>query len=220
MIRNYIRKTIYLIVLIGYSFSHAGSYDDFFSAVRRDNARDVKALLDRGFDPNTINLDGHFALMLALKDLSWNVVKALVAHPSTDVDIRNANDETPIMLAALKGRLDVVQALIDRDASLNKPGWTALHYAASQSDPKVIQLLLDHFAYIDAESPNGTTPLMMAAMYANEDAVKILIDAGADVSLRNARGLSALDFATRAQKQASIYLLAEALRDSKPAAGW
>ena len=76
----------------------------------------------------------------------------------------------------------------------------------------IIDLLLEHSAYIDAESPNGTTPLMMAARYGNTGTVKLLIDAGADVTLRNQQGLSARDFARTAERQDVADLINRALR--------
>jgi ankyrin repeat protein len=82
-----------------------------------------------------------------------------------------------------------------------------LHYAASGGHVAVIEHLLEHSAYIDAESPNGTTPLMMAAMYGTPEAVKALIQAGADPTLQNQLGMSALDFAVQAQRNNSIELM-------------
>lgn len=218
--RKYFKSGLYLLAVVGFSICLAGSYDDFFSAIRRGSARDVQALLNQGFDPNSLNPQGHYGLMLALSDESWDVAETLVAHNATDVNIRNVRDETPLMLAALKGQINLCRALLNREANVNKAGWTALHYAATNGTPELIQLLLDHYAYVDAESPNGTTPLMMAAMYASEDAVKVLLDSGADVSLRNTRGLSAVDFANRAQKPKSVALIAAAIRDSKAGSGW
>ena len=46
------------------------------------------------------------------------------------------------------------------------------HYAASAGNIPIIAMLIENSAYIDAESPNGTTPLMMAAMYGTPAAVK------------------------------------------------
>ncbi|MFZ9182625.1 MAG: ankyrin repeat domain-containing protein, partial [Hylemonella sp.] len=59
----------------------------------------------------------------------------------------------------------------------------------------------------DAESPNGTTPLMMAAMYGSPAAVKVLLEAGADPSIQNNLGLSALDFANQVKRQDSAALI-------------
>jgi ankyrin repeat protein len=214
------RKFLYLIVLIGYSFSYAGSYDDFFQAIALDNASAVQALLNRGFDPNSVNPKGQPALLLAMRLPAPAVAQVLIAHPDTKVEIRTDKDESPLMLAAIKGQLELCRQLIARDADVNKPGWAPLHYAATSGNVQVIQLLLDHFAYIDADSPNGSTPLMMAAMYGSDEAVKVLLDAGADASLKNTMGLTALDFAQRSGHEDSVALIAAAIRAKKPAAAW
>jgi ankyrin repeat protein len=216
----YLRRCLYLFVLIGYSLSHAGSYDDFFSAIGSDNASRVKQLLRRGFDPNAVSPEGEYALMLALRQDYLDVVQVLLASPATRVEVRSDKDESPLMLASIKGYLDVCQQLIARDADVNKPGWTPLHYAASAGKTAVLQLLLAHHAYIDAESPNGSTPLMMAAMYGSAETVRVLLAAGADSALRNSRGLSALDFATRADRQDAAALIGQALRGRDATGSW
>ena len=195
----YFRLIVYLIVSIGYSFVYAGSYDDFFLAVQRDKAPQVQALLRRGFDPNSVSPEGDYALIFALRRSSMAVVQVLVANPDTQVEVRTINDESPLMLAAIKGELEICRQLIERDADVNKPGWAPLHYAASSGKPEVIQLLLDHYAYIDAASPNGSTPLMMAARYGSTEAVELLLASGADPMLKNQLGLTALDFAKQGE---------------------
>ncbi|NCW41201.1 MAG: ankyrin repeat domain-containing protein, partial [Betaproteobacteria bacterium] len=70
-------------------------------------------------------------------------------------------------------------------------------------------LLLEHHAYIDAESPNGTTPLMMAAYYGTPEATKLLLEEGADPLIKNQQGLTALDFALNGpHKEAVAYVQA------------
>ena len=88
------------------------------------------------------------------------------------------------MMAAIKGQADIAEKLIARDADVNKTGWTPLHYAASSGQLAIITMLIEKSAYIDAESPNGTTPLMMAAMYGTPAAVKLLLQEGADTQLK------------------------------------
>ena len=202
---NYLNKTKKLIVYIGFFLipfgTQAGSYEDFFKAVQFDNVRVVQGLLQRGFDPNTVNPEGVPALMLAVREPSLKVAELLAVHPDTKTEVRNGNDESVLMLAALKGYLPLVQKLVNNDADVNKTGWAPLHYAASGGHVPVIEHLLEHSAYIDAESPNGTTPLMMAAMYGTPESVNHLIQAGADLTLKNQLGLTALDFAIRGQRQ-------------------
>lgn len=218
--RNWFRKLLYPIVFIGLSSAQAGSYEDFFRALDSDNAAAVTQLLERGFDPNTPNPQGTPALMVALQVPAPQAAAALLRSPDLKVEVRNAQDESPLMLAALRGYLDVCTELIERDADVNKPGWTPLHYAATNSHVPVMQLLLDAHAYIDAASPNGSTPLMMAAMYGNASAVKMLLEAGADPTIKNALGLTAIDFAERVKKVDSTAIIAAFIRARRPKGTW
>ena len=205
-------KKFLCIVAVVASFSaSADSFSDFFRAVRSDNAGGVKSLLQRGFDPNTRDEKGQTGLLLALREPSPRVIDVLLASPKTNVEARNENDESPLMLAAIRGQRDLVQKLVARDADVNKPGWTPLHYAASSTastgQVEIMKLLLDKYAFIDAQSPNGTTPLMMAAMYGTTASVKLLLDEGADTAMKNQQGMTALDFAQRGNRPDAVELL-------------
>ena len=217
---NHFKKAIYLYVLIGFSFSNAGSYDDFFTAVQRDDAPAVLGLLQRGFDSNTPNPSGAQGLFLALREPSLKVARLLLGWPKTDVDPRNAADETPLMMAALKGYADIARELVDKGADVNKPGWTPLHYAATAGHLEIISLLLENHAYIDAESPNGSTPLMMAAAYGTASAVKLLLEEGADPLLKNQLGLTAIDFAQGARHAEFADIIAAFVRARQPKGSW
>ena len=83
-----------------------------------------------------------------------------------------------------------------------------------------MRLLLENFAYIDAASPNGTTPLMMAAMYGNSSAVKLLLEAGADPTLKNQLGLTAIDFAQQVKRTESAEIIAAFVRARRPKGSW
>ncbi len=192
---KHFRNALYLVVLMGCSGAFANSYVDFFRSVNVDDAGTVKSLLARGFDPNTPDESGQVALYVALRSESVKVVDTLIAHPGLKVDATNAADETPLMMAALRGQLDSTQKLLARGAAVNRAGWTPLHYAASGPEPKVVALLLERGALVDAPSPNRTTAVMMAARYGSDDAVNLLRARGADLRLRNDLGLNAADFA-------------------------
>lgn len=201
----------------------ASSSDDFFAAVRSDNESAVVALTLRGFDLNTRNEQGETALLIALRDGSLKVADFLLKQNVVNVEARSKAGETPLMMAALKGQLSQARRLIERRAEVNKPGWTPLHYAASNPGEEgvaMVRLLLDHFAYIDAESPNKTTPLMMAARYGTDSAVKLLLEEGADPLLRNEQGLAAIDFARAASRLAAVELIAARVRASQPSGKW
>lgn len=193
--RNCFKFGAYLLVAAGIFPVVAGSYEDFFSAVERDDAAAVAALLQRGFDPNTRDPNGQVGLFLALQNHSLQVAQVLIQHPQVQVDAVNTVGETPLMAAALKGELAWCRRLLERGASVRRSGWTPLHYAATGPEPATVKLMLDRGAAIDAESPNRTTPLMMAARYGSEESVDLLLGRGADVRRKNDRGFDAADFA-------------------------
>jgi ankyrin repeat protein len=135
------------------------SFSAWFQAARVDDAAVSRDLLARGFDPNTIEpelLDT--ALLIAVRQGSKKVFRLLLSTPGVNLDARSRNGDTALMLSAYKKDLAGAQALIDKGAEINRPEWTALHYAAAAGSLPLVRLLLDHDAYIDAESPNKTTP--------------------------------------------------------------
>lgn len=216
---NKILKNIVLYVFLSnLSFSWAGSYEDFFQATQRDQVQVVSNLLSRGFDPNTVNVNAEPAIFDAWDHGALKVLESLIRHPSTKLNVKNSHGESLLMLVCLKGNLKFSQLLIERQADINHPGWTPLHYAATNGNTKIVKMLLDESAYIDAESPNGTTPLMMAARYGSPEAVQLLIKEGADIHLKNQLGLSALNFAKDGGRPDSIKFIEAALAQSAPQA--
>jgi ankyrin repeat protein len=189
------RFIIYLVLTTAFFPAFAGAYEDFFSAIGRDDGRTVSALLQRGFDPNSRDEKGQVALYVALRGPSLAAADALWAHPALEVDAANDVGETPLMMAALRGNLTWAHKLLARGAKPHREGWSPLHYAATGPEPELVRLLLDKGAPADARSPNGSTPLMMAARYGSEASVDVLLARGADPKLRNQKDLTAADFA-------------------------
>ena len=213
---KYFKKIIKYIVLYGFISSSisalAGSYEDFFKAIRNDEVKVVSNLLARGFDPNTVSLNAEPAILLCLVHDSLKTFELIAKHPKTQLNVRNSHGESALMLVSLKGHLPLAKLLVSRDADINHPGWTPLHYAATGGHVEIIQLLLDESAYIDAESPNGTTPLMMAARYGNAKSVQLLLNEGADYEVKNQLGLTALDFAIQGKRPDAIKLLESVMK--------
>lgn len=218
-LRKYFKNTVCLIVFVGFTSAVAGSYEDFFNAIKRNDDRSLAALLARGFDVNTLNPEGLHALYLALREPSVKVSEVLLDVPKIDVNALNAKGESPLMIAALTGQNAAAEKLVRLGADLNKTGWTPLHYAATSGNVKLMALFLEHHAFVDSESPNGTTPLMMAAMYGTTDAVALLLTEGAIPTLKNQQGLTAIDFARRAERANAAELIGAAAR-KQTGKGW
>ena len=184
------------------------SYDEWFAAIEIDDATRCQQLLQRGFDPNTIEPERlDTALILSVRYRAWKVFTLLLKHPQIQLDARSRNGDTALMIAAFTGETKAALALIDQGAEINRPGWTALHYASAVGNVVLMRKLIENSAYSDAESPNKTTPLMMAARAGHLSSVQFLITEGADVTAKNELGLNAIDFAKSQNHTAIIKLL-------------
>ena len=205
--RIYFKYFLYLYVFIGYSLASAGSYNDFLSAIHFDRPDVIQKLLVRGFDPNTPNEKGVPSLLWAIQSEAPKSAMLLAKQPKIQLNAENQLGETALMMAAINNQLELAKLLIEQGADVNKPGWTPLHYAATRGHREMMRLLLDHDAYIDSESQNGTTPLMMAAYSASPLAVKLLLEEGADPTLANHGNATALDLAIKGDHQQSVFYI-------------
>lgn len=199
----------YLVVAMAVFPAHADKLVDFFRAVHLDDARTVQRLLDDGVDPNSLNEKGQSGLFIAMRDEAPKAVAALLAHPRINVELPNASDETPLMMAALRGHVALAEQLLARGAAVNRQGWTPLHYAATGPETSMVALLLQRGAAIEALSPNRSTPLMMASRYGPESSVDLLLSRGASLQARNDIGMAAVDFATSAGRESLARRLGE-----------
>ncbi len=191
--------------------SMAKSASDWFEAARFGDTWTMSNMLFDGFDINARNDKGYAALHAALIEPNLASVRWLARQNGVDLNVRNAVGETALMQAIIHGHRDIAMVLLEAGAEVNQTGWTPLHYAAAskaETAPDFVKLLLESYsAYIDAESPNGTTPLMMAARYGLTASVRVLLDGGADISLQNKQGLTALDFANASEHPDSTKLV-------------
>jgi len=171
--------------------------ESFFEAIRNDRIDIVRRWLQRGMDVNSFDARGDPILLIAVRHGSNKVIADLLANQQVRVDLLNRLGETPLMIAALRGDLKNARRLVEIGAQVNRPGWTPLHYAATGGQVAMTRWLLEESAYIDAESPNGTTPLMMAARQARPTSVELLIAEGADPTVRNEAGFTVTDYLDR-----------------------
>jgi uncharacterized protein len=169
----------------------------FFTAIARDDDADVRLHLLRGVAVSARNRDGTPALVLAAAERAFKVVRTFLAIPGTDVEASNPAGENALMYTALHGNVETARLLIENGAQVNRPGWTPLHYAATGGSIPMVELLLERYAFIDAESPNRSTPLMLAVRQKHAALARHLISVGADPSIRNQAGLTAADYAQR-----------------------
>lgn len=186
---------VFAILFANPGVSSAQNPEELWLYVQNDRAGQVKALLDRGLDPNSRTNIGNPILMQAVRDNSWAVFDLVLENPATEINILNGYQETPLMYVSIVGDLNRAKRLVAKGAEVNHLGWTPLHYAASKGHVEVVKYLLSVGAMPNAPAPDGTSPIMMAARSGSLDAVQVLLNAGADPSAININGENAVNAA-------------------------
>ncbi|CAN0292326.1 unnamed protein product, partial [Scytosiphon promiscuus] len=162
----------------------------------------VESLLAAGADVNISGVvDGHTALHLAAERGSDRIVNALLAA-GADKDALDNGGATPLIWAADRCHLTVVNTLLEADADVNisgaDEGHTALHVAASRGWGEIVDALLAGGADKEALDNRGYTPLIWVAEQGHLPVTEALLYAGADVNISGGDdGSTALHWASR-----------------------
>lgn len=120
---------------------------------------------------------------------------------------------TPIILAAMAGKADLVELLAENKANLDakdEAGGSALHYTAARGYVDVAELLIELGADVDIENRQGMTPLLKAAANGQFDIVQLLLSRNADTNHNDYTGRSALMWAQRNGRTIIVRLLRQA----------
>lgn len=126
-------------------------------------------------------------------------VSSLCSKDDVDVNFKNTQGLTALIVAAYYGRHDCAQRLIDEGADVdaqNNDGNTALMYACSKDYSSIVELLVHAGAQVNMQNTGGWTALMHAISFGtNDDIVRFLCEHGADLTMQDDEGNTALALA-------------------------
>ncbi len=169
-----------------------------------------------------IGVQAHFIPGGYLDRAKAELIESISMIPRRLAEQRRRNMYTPLMRAVIQGNCEKVHSLLtNKKADPNietTEGITALMLAAArvwfgcyhfkkavELRLKIIELLLDHHAGVDAKDCYDRTPLMHVSVgptYFNQHdhpgrgkTIEILLYRGADATLTDCKGLSAYDYA-------------------------
>ncbi|MFY2559780.1 ankyrin repeat domain-containing protein [Corallococcus terminator] len=163
---------------------------DLLEAIVQHELERVRALLERGADPNLPRDDGWRPLHVAIGQIgaggTIDFIKLLLEH-GADVNAWDANHhETPILSAMEPPELEVARVLLEAGADPNVRRSThesPLQLAVEHEHLEMTALLLRHGAgrtMNEWGGLRGLTPLGMGARKFNLPIIELLMAAGAD----------------------------------------
>ena len=160
-----------------------------FVAAANGDIKMVKILLQ--YNPSLDGLTNEGVLSYVIKGKHDKVLKALLDYSKNTIkDEEIKNGKTPLILAAQKSSIEIVETLLDHGADPSKTddnNNNIVHCAAQNKDSKIIAKLLsydyrkklDIKSMINAENNKQQTPVLLAAHYGDIERVKTLLETGA-----------------------------------------
>jgi ankyrin repeat protein len=146
------------------------------TAVEEGTAEDVKALLNKGADANTLTEGGQTLLLRAVVRGDKEITTALL-EGGANPEKGGAGNRSPLFTAAMTGKTALIELLLEKKAKVNgasPEGMTALHGAAITGQVGATKLLLAKGADISAKNAKGQTALQIAEQSKNAEVAELL----------------------------------------------
>lgn len=125
-----------------------------------------------------------------------DMIKVILESDPDLLDVRDANDRTPLMQALFSRQVAVFKYLLEKGADVNaanKDGFTLLHFAVFSAQKELVEMLIAKGAPLDANANViAATPLDLAISGRHLDIVKLLITKGAALDLKDKKGFTPL----------------------------
>src|SRR5678809_61138 len=174
---------IVFLFICSISALNAQTTSKTFEAVRNNDLKEVKSLLEKGADPNSADEDGDHLLMYATLYSSIDCMKILI-EKGADINAKNNLDETALMWSVHD--IEKLKFLIANGADVNakaKSGNTPLLIASVGTGKyDAIKLLIDKGANVLAVNNRKENALVRAALFGDTATISLLLGKGLDIN--------------------------------------
>ncbi|HRI75503.1 MAG TPA: ankyrin repeat domain-containing protein [Alphaproteobacteria bacterium] len=174
----------------------------------------------RSYTPEQQALGMSLLLEVAQNTPNSQKITDLIARGAA-LEIRNAHDSTPLLIAARKGQEYIADLLIQAGADVNakdSEGNTPLILATISGSVKTVRNLTDKNAAMDQLNMLDRSALMWAAALGRREIAQILIRRGADLEQHNHAGQTAYDIARMHENFSLAEILKAGVQQQKDAA--
>eukprot|EP00466_Bigelowiella_natans_P009622 jgi/Bigna1/56135/estExt_Genewise1Plus.C_830062 len=116
-----------------------------------------------------------------------------------NIEAKDNNDETPLVMASIKGHIEIVKYLVGMKANIeakNHKDNTPLIVGSSNGHLGIVKYLVDMKANIEAKNEHGETPLVVGSKKGHLEIAKYLVDMKANIEAKNRNGKTPHDLAS------------------------
>ena len=202
-----VKKLFHTGTDINFLFEHfqPSSYQKTRKLERKVNFQFVIDLIE---DPLQRSTFGYSLVHFASLSGQLEILKSIVEQNPDQINAKNESHETPIMLAIVGGKVDVINFILTNQIysrrlyikMLNERGQTAMHYVplASKNQVEIFKLLLPYFTDWNMADYHGTTPFMYMTWNGCMNIIEYIwtLQEKPDLFQENSNGDTALHFAT------------------------
>jgi len=161
------------------------------------NSRQVKILLDGGVDINAIG-PGRETALVAAADQNHPEIVQLLLDRHANVNLAADDGLTALIAESAAPNISLVERLLAMGANPNARrdsafrSNTPLQGAVEFGGPKIVRLLVEHGANVNAVNGDGRSPLMEVGFQGDAESVRLLLAHKATVNVHDFFGNTAL----------------------------
>ena len=167
-----------------------------FAAIKKDAPQFIPIFVAHKLDLNKHRCNGETILHYAIKEKKQNSIHYCVQETSL-INASNNKDQTPVLLAIETENFDLLHLLHKGLNIPASNGVKPIHYATRKGKIDVVNYLLEHNIAIDEPDKNGNSALFYAITDNNIDMVNYLLSRGASLNKRNNAGEDVFSIASR-----------------------